>query len=537
MKHKYLTLALSLTAAASLTFSSIGSAAVWASSSDTSTEASSEAGKGRPGNGETPPEKPDGENKGGLGNGEAPPEKPDGENSGGPGGNMGGGPGGPSSGSSDISYTAVNEYTEDSVINGEDIVSTDTDENAVLVTDGASVTINDATITRESQDSTGGDNANFYGVGSAVLVNDGTAYITDATINTDAAGGAGVFAYGDGVVYVADATITTEQNTSGGIHAAGGGTLYAYDVTATTNGGSAAAIRSDRGGGTMVIDGGTYTSNGLGSPAVYCTADISINDAELTATGSEAVCIEGLNALRLYDCDLTGDMPTDNEQNDCVWNVILYQSMSGDSEEGNSTFQMVGGTLTAKSGGMFYTTNTESTFVISDVDITYADNSDFFLKCTGNSNGRGWGSTGSNGADCTFTAISQIMEGNILWDSISELDFYITENSSLTGAFMDDESNAGSVGDGYCSVYIDSSSVWAVTADSTVTNLYNAGTIVDADGNTVTIVGADGTEYVSGDSEYTVTVNGEYSEEADLSGASGIDRWENHEIEKPEELG
>ena len=31
---------------------------------------------------------------------------------------------------------------------------------------------------------------------------------------------------------------------------------------------------------------------------------------------------------------------SDDEQNDCTWNVILYQSMSGDSEAGNSTFEM-----------------------------------------------------------------------------------------------------------------------------------------------------------------------------------------------------
>ena len=77
---------------------------------------------------------------------------------------------------------------------------------------------------------------------------------------------------------------------------------------------------------------------------------------------------------------------SDDEQNDCTWNVILYQSMSGDSEVGNSTFEMDGGTLTAKNGGMFYTTNTESTFVLSNVDINYADDNAFFLRCTGNNN-------------------------------------------------------------------------------------------------------------------------------------------------------
>lgn len=270
----------------------------------------------------------------------------------------------------------------------------------------------------------------------------------------------GIFAYGDSsTVYAANTKITTTQDTSGGIHAAGGGTLYAWDMDVTTSGESSAAIRSDRGGGTMVVDGGSYTSNGTGSPAVYSTADITVNNADLTANGSEAVCIEGLNSLRLFDCNLTGNM-SDNEQNDCTWNVILYQSMSGDSEVGNSTFEMNGGSLTAKNGGMFYTTNTESTFVLNNVDITYADDNPFFLKCTGNSNARGWGNSGSNGADCHFTAINQTMSGDIIWDSISQLDFYMTEGSALTGAVVDDESNAGNGGDGYCNLYIASSCTW-----------------------------------------------------------------------------
>ena len=149
---------------------------------------------------------------------------------------------------------------------------------------------------------------------------------------------------------------------------------------------------------------------------------------------------------------------------------------------GNSTFEMQGGSLTAKNGGMFYTTNTESTFTLKDVDITNADDSEFFLKCTGNSNQRGWGTSGSNGADCLFTAISQKMNGDIIWDSISQLDLYMTEGSSLKGTVVQDESCAGNGGSGYSSIYIDKDSTWTVTGDSTVTNLYNAGTIQDASG-------------------------------------------------------
>ena len=413
--------------------------------------------------------------------------------------------GGNMTSAADITYTALYEYSDDATVEGETIASTGTDENAILVTDG-DVTVTDSTITRTSDDSTGGDNSSFYGVGATLLTTGGTLTVEDSTIESDAAGGAGVYAYGDGVAYVNNCTITTQQDTSGGIHVAGGGTLYANDNTITTYGGSAAAIRSDRGGGTMVVDGGTYTSNGSGSPAVYCTADITISNATLTANGAEAVCIEGLNSLTLTDCDLTGNMPT-NDQNDCDWNIILYQSMSGDSEVGNSTFSMTGGSITAKNGGMFYTTNTESTFYLENVDITYADDNDFFLKVTGNNNQRGWGSSGANGAQTTFTAVNQEMEGDVIWDSISTLDFTMSDGSVLTGAFIDDESCAGDGGDGYANLTIDSTSKWIVTGDSVLTSLTNNGTIVDEDGNTVSIVGTDGTVYVEGTSSYTITVS------------------------------
>ena len=531
------------------------------------------------------PEKPDGDSTDGNGQGEA-PDKPDGDNGNGqaPGGDQGGAPDGNNSQSetielSDIqegdivaittdddgnaltikvqssdmgggqggpggapggqsqgvdSYDAANTYDSDTEVSDTSLESTGTDENAALVSSGANVTFDNVDITRNSSDSTGGDNSSFYGVGAALLATEGNAYVKGGTVTTDAAGGAGLFAYGDGTVYAADTTIKTTQDTSGGIHAAGGGKLYAWDLNVETDGESAAAIRSDRGGGIMVVDGGTYTSNGVGSPAVYCTADIAVKDATLTANGSEAVCIEGLNSLHLFNCDLTGNM-SDLSQNDSTWTVILYQSMSGDSEVGNSTFQMDGGTLTSQNGGVFYTTNTESDITLKDVDITYNNDNEYFLRCTGNNNERGWGESGANGADCDFTAISQDMEGSVIWDTISQLDFYMTDGSNLTGAIIDDESFAGNGGDGYCNVYVSDDSTWTVTGDSTVSTLSNAGTIVDDSGKNVTIKGTDGTVYVEGDSDYTITVD-KYEDTADTSGSDTVASWSDYEVEKPDTL-
>lgn len=425
-------------------------------------------------------------------------------------------------------YTAVTHYTEDSDTASESFVSTGKDENAILISDEATVSLDNIDVSRESSDSTGGDNASFYGVGAAILGISGETTITNSTITTDSAGGAGIFAYGDAIIYASDTSISTKQDTSGGIHVAGGGTLYAINLNVTTEGNSSAAIRSDRGSGILRVDGGSYTSNGTGSPAIYSTADIAVNNASLAANNSEAICIEGRNAIRLFDSSLTGNMQ-DDDQNDCTWNVILYQSMSGDSEDGNSIFEMNGGTLTAKNGGMFYTTNTESTFVLSGVNITYSDDNPFFLRCTGNANQRGWGASGENGADCSFTAINQEMEGDIIWDSISSLDFYMTDGSTLTGAVINDETYAGDGGSGYCKLYIEKGSTWTVTGDSTLSELFCAGTIVDENGKTVTIKGSDGTVYANGTSAYTITVDS-YSDAVDLTGISSLSSWSDYKF-------
>ena len=102
--------------------------------------------------------------------------------------------------------------TSDAVLDGQTITSTGTDENAVNVSEGANVTVKNSTVSRESSDSTGGDNSSFYGVGSALLCTNGVLNVVKDTITTNAAGGAGVFAYGDGTANVADTTNFPEMH-------------------------------------------------------------------------------------------------------------------------------------------------------------------------------------------------------------------------------------------------------------------------------------------------------------------------------------
>ena len=78
-------------------------------------------------------------------------------------------------------------------------------------------------------------------------------------------------------------------------------------------------------------------------------------------------------------------------------------------------------------------------------------------------------------------------------------------------------------------------STWTVTGDSVLTNLYNAGTIADDAGRTVTVQTLDGTVLIEGTSAHTITVKN-YSDSADLSGASAATSFSDYAVEKPEAL-
>ena len=423
-------------------------------------------------------------------------------------------------------WPAVKNITEDETVSGQTLSSETGDENVIHVYDGATAEITDSSFENTGMGS-GGDAHSFFGIGATLLVTDGELYASGDSIHSATSGGAGVFAYGDGVAYVYNCDILTEQGSSGGIHVAGGGTLYAWDCDVETMAGSAAAIRSDRGGGTMVVDGGSYVSD-TGTGAVYCTADITVHDAYLYSGASEAIAIEGKNSIRLFDCDLTGNMQPTLTNDNKVWNCIVYQSMSGDAEDGTGEFDMIGGSLTCNGGPVLYTTDTSCYITFSDVDVTYGEDTTYWLQCTGNSSSRTWGKAGANGSDCVFTAYEQQMLGDVLYDTISGLNFYMLGGSTLSGAFIcDDEFNGGYSGDGVANVYVDADSAWIVTGDSFISGtLYLEGKVEGAQ-----IVGTDGTVYCDGEG-FTVTV-GAFETSVNASGAGVMPVWEDYAVENP----
>ena len=150
-----------------------------------------------------------------------------------------------------------------------------------------------------------------------------------------------------------------------------------------------------------------------------------------------------------------------------------------------------GGTLTSNNGDMIYVTNTNCILQLSGVEIINQDEDSYLLNVSGNSGSHGWGSAGSNGAQVTFTASAQTLEGDIAVDSISTLDMTLADGSDFTGTIniTENEQAQTDISDN-AAVTIDEGCTWTLTGDCTLTSLTNNGTI-NYNGYTITL--ADGT--------------------------------------------
>ena len=455
--------------------------------------------------GGTPPGDPPGEPPEGF-DGSNPPEPPDGFGGGNPPGDPpsgGGGFGGgtpPGARSADITYVAATEISSDTTAKtqiNETYTSDTSDESALLITQ-AGVTLDNPSVSKTG-DSDGGDSCNFYGLNAAVLIKDGAdVVITGGTVESSASGANGVFVYGgnggrngaegDGTtLHISDTVITTTGDGSGGIMTTGGGVTCAENLTVTTSGRSSAPIRTDRGGGTVVVDGGTYTSNGLGSPAIYSTADITVKNATLVSNLSEGVCIEGMNSITLENCDMTASNTQRNSNATFLDTIMIYQSMSGDADSGTSSFTMTGGSLTSLSGHMFHVTNTHAVIALSGVNLVN-EGSDVLLSVCDD----GW-----NGASniAELVADVQSLAGTILVGDNSALTLTLKNGSSFEGCISGEIVNAKgeqvSAEIGTVNVSLDETSTWTLTADTYVTSFSGSAANIISNGYTLYVNGVE----------------------------------------------
>lgn len=349
--------------------------------------------------------------------------------------------------------------TENKSIAHESMTNTTADQNAFIGKNKAVIDIENSVFDKTG-DTTSDDNSNFRGQNAVVLGIDGSQInIKGSNITSNSKGSNAVFATGEGsVINVENTNIHTKSDSSRGLDATYKGTVNGKNLTITTEGAHSATLATDRGEGTITAEAAKLTTSGEGSPVIYSTGNIIVNNVNGIANNSEIGVVEGKNSITLTNSNVTGYK--DN-------GFMLYQSFSGDAESGIARLKAENNTLTTHATGAFlYVNNTTAEVDLSNNAISMP-NTSTLVKAAADSR---WGKTGENGGHLTLRTSNQELSGNIMADSISTIALDMTNGSSLVGAVNTD--NAAKE----VTVKLSKDSNWILTGDSYVKSLNNEDT-------------------------------------------------------------
>ena len=349
--------------------------------------------------------------------------------------------------------------TENKSIAHESMTNTTADQNAFIGKNKAVIDIENSVFDKTG-DTTSDDNSNFRGQNAVVLGIEGSQInIKGSNITSNSKGSNAVFATGEGsVINVENTNIHTKSDSSRGLDATYKGTVNGKNLTITTEGAHSATLATDRGEGTITAEAAKLTTSGEGSPVIYSTGNIIVNNVNGIANNSEIGVIEGKNSITLTNSNVTGYK--DN-------GFMLYQSFSGDAESGIARLKAENNTLTTHATGAFlYVNNTTAEVDLSNNAISMP-NTSTLVKAAADSR---WGKTGENGGHLTLRTSNQELSGNIMADSISTIALDMTNGSSLVGA-VNTDNTAKEV-----TVKLSKDSNWILTGDSYVKSLSNEDT-------------------------------------------------------------
>ena len=349
--------------------------------------------------------------------------------------------------------------TENKSIAHESMTNTTADQNAFIGKNKAVIDIENSVFDKIG-DTTSDDNSNFRGQNAVVLGIDGSQInIKGSNITSNSKGSNAVFATGEGsVINVENTNIHTKSDSSRGLDATYKGTVNGKNLTITTEGAHSATLATDRGEGTITTEAAKLTTSGEGSPVIYSTGNIIVNNVNGIANNSEIGVVEGKNSITLTNSNVTGYK--DN-------GFMLYQSFSGDAESGIARLKAENNTLTTHATGAFlYVNNTTAEVDLSN-NVISMPNTSTLVKAAADSR---WGKTGENGGHLTLRTSNQELSGNIMADSISTIALDMTNGSSLVGA-VNTDNTAKEV-----TVKLSKDSNWILTGDSYVKSLSNEDT-------------------------------------------------------------
>ncbi len=381
--------------------------------------------------------------------------------------------------------SAANEITTDGTYDDATYSSEKSDENALRVS-MAYITANGNSFTK-SGDASEMLSSELYGLNAALLVtHGGHGAFNDAKISTRGLGAIGAYGYSKGTyINLNGAEVNTDGLAATAVAVSERAMMKVQNSTVSTKGDQSPAIKIAKNGGMILTEDSTFVTSGLNSHGIVSNGNVTITGGSVKAEQTKAAVIRNINTITLEGAILEG-----NEVGAVPYNIVMYSDEEAIGTMGTQQFDAKDSTLISHNGGMFYVTGTHCRITLSNTTIEQDPALPVFT-ITGNDGAAGWGAPGANGGHVELILSHQNLNGDILLDSISDVNLNVREESVWTGA-IDIVPNVEG-GDAYktnADVFIAEGATWNLTKDSKVTSLFNLGTI-NYNGHTITL--ADGT--------------------------------------------
>ena len=282
------------------------------------------------------------------------------------------------------------------------------DLNSILVTNNGKLTLKNSIVNKTGDTATSGDDADFYGVNSAVLVNtNGTLDISDVEINTNSKGSNGIFVTNSEASTSSDSGNSGQGGDGGQPPEATGG-----DSSQGGDGGQPPEMPSGEGSG----EGGQAPENGGADPSgasdVSGTTEATVKNVKITthsdkSRGLDATyngIINAENVIINTDGQSCAALATDRGEGQVhVKNSDINTGVSKDSGRGSPLIYSTGN-ITAE--------NTKGTAYVSQIACIEGKNSIELTDCDLTGYAQGNRQDGDTWVDLGGVFIYQSMSGD-----------------------------------------------------------------------------------------------------------------------------
>jgi hypothetical protein len=343
------------------------------------------------------------------------------------------------------------QFIKDTTLNAEKM-----DQSVIVLRNDGNLEMKKSIIKKIGGDVSSENYSMNFGLNSAIVLMGANASLKleNCGIRTESVGSNGIFLATEGArAALNNLTIVTTMNGSSCLLIRSKGSITSRDIDASTMGAYSPAISVSV--GSLNVKGGVVKTYGTSSPGIFSSGNVFLEDVILDASSSVCAVIDGIHSIILKNSAMNSGLKR---------NVILYQSKERSTEPGSSSFTMSGGSLDAKTGNLFYTTNTQYEVLLNHVNILKSGKKTALLKAASDK----WGSKNNNGAEGIIHLNQQEIQGDVECDKLSSCNLILSDHSTWTGAINEKKTAKLAI------VSIDETSTWTLSGSSYVQELSDA---------------------------------------------------------------